>query len=57
MVRKKVDRHIRWVEDKLPKSGKVSILFFTDRQFAESIFFQHCERKPNPDIPEQMVLL
>ena len=55
--REKVDRHVRWVEKKLPKSGKVSILLFTDRQFAESIFFQHCERKPIPDTPEQMVLL
>ena len=55
--REKVGRHIRWVENNLPKSGKVSILLFTDRQFAESIFYQHCERKRNPDVPEQMILL
>ncbi len=55
--RERAKSHVRWVESQVPKAGKVSILFFTDKQFAESIFFQNTKRKSLPDIPEQLILI
>lgn len=54
--RDKINRHLRWLERNLPAKGKVSVLFFTDRQFAESMFFQNQKIEETPDIPEQLVL-
>ncbi|MEO0509453.1 MAG: CRISPR-associated endonuclease Cas2 [Verrucomicrobiota bacterium] len=55
--RERISSHTRWIEQNLPRNGKVSILFFTDRQFSESIFFQHTKREKIPNVPEQLVLI
>ena len=54
--RERSNHYTNWVRANLPERGKVSILFFTDRQFAESIFYQHQYRKKLPHPPEQMLL-
>jgi len=55
--REKTARHVRWLKRHLPKHGKVNIVFFTDRQFAESLFYQHAKREKLPNVPEQMILI
>lgn len=41
----------------VPDYGKVSILFFTDKQFAEIISYHNCKSGILQDIPEQFLLL
>ena len=55
--RDKVDRHVRWISNNLPRAGKVDILFFTDKQFAESIFFENSGKVSIPGTPEKLLIL
>lgn len=55
--REKAERHVRWLKRNLPKHGKVNILFFTDRQFAESLFYHHAKPEKLPNVPKQLILI
>lgn len=54
--REKTKRYIRIIRDGAPKSGDISILFFTDKQFGEIINI--CNRRliPGPEKPDQLSL-
>ena len=54
--RQKTQPYISNIKRQLPTEGKVSILFFTDKQFAETINFVNRERKPKNKRPEQLCL-
>lgn len=41
----------------VPPAGKVSILFFTDKQFGEIMSYYNCNPEPIGKNPEQYVLL
>lgn len=46
----------RAIEKRVPKAGKVSILFFTDKQYENTVSFTGRERQPGPAKPEQLLL-
>jgi CRISPR-associated protein Cas2 len=41
----------------VPPSGKVSILFFTDKQFGEIMSYHNCKTEPMQKNPDQYMLL
>lgn len=54
--REKADAQVNSIRQRVPSSGKVSILFFTDYQFGQIV--QIANRKPvkTPEKPEQLLL-
>jgi len=48
-IRKKIERNI-------PDKGKVSIIYFTDKQFGDIIHLYNRERKQSKSSPEQLIL-
>ena len=46
--KEKSAKYIRAIENKLPRGGKVSILFFTDKQFEDIISFKAKIRQDSP---------
>jgi CRISPR-associated protein Cas2 len=47
---------IRRIEAALPPNGKVSIVFFTDKQFGDILCFHNRQLVQNAEIPEQLAL-
>ena len=55
--REKAESYSRQVGECVPKAGNVQILFFTDKQYAQSQVFRGCARAPNPEEkPSQLSL-
>lgn len=54
--RSKVDPYIEKVKRAAPKNGKISIMFFTDKQFSDTINIFNKEVSRPPKEPEQIVL-
>lgn len=54
--RQKTKPYINTIKTKLPPEGKISILFFTDKQFAETINFVNHKKQPKNKKPEQFNL-
>ncbi|MEO5337165.1 MAG: CRISPR-associated endonuclease Cas2 [Magnetospirillum sp. WYHS-4] len=54
--REQAETHVKAIEKSVPKAGKVSIVFFTDKQFEQSISFVGRGREANPKKPEQLAL-
>ena len=54
--RQKTKPYINTIKAKLPPAGKVSVLFFTDKQFAEIINFVNHKKKPKQKKPDQLSL-
>lgn len=48
---------VKRIVDNSPKTGNISILFFTDKQFSDIINIQNREIIENKNIPEQLMLL
>lgn len=42
---------------RVPPAGKVSIIFFTDKQFGEIMSYYNCQPEPTKKNPDQYVLL
>lgn len=55
--REKANALAKRVVKKVPPAGKVSILFFTDKQFGEIISYYNCKPEPIGEKPDQYVLL
>ncbi len=54
-VRENSKRMVRLIEDNTP-TGKVSILFFTDKQFSEIICIHNNQIERMPEKPQQLLL-
>ena len=52
----RTDAIVERIKKKLPVMGKISMLFFTDTQFANIISFSNRELRKNDKLPEQYVL-
>jgi CRISPR-associated protein Cas2 len=55
--RSRVEPYIARIKKSAPPGGKISILFFTDKQFSDIINIQNRSVKPPPKNPDQYVLL
>lgn len=53
--KEKTDKYIRAVQNKLPKGGKVDILFFTDKQYENIISFDSRVKQPEKKKPEAYI--
>lgn len=49
--------YIKGIKKNAPTGGKISILFFTDKQFSEIINIQNRTTSPPTENPDQLVLL
>ena len=47
---------VRRISEAVPANGKVSVLFFTDKQFADIVCFQDRTLVETPTIPDQLAL-
>ncbi len=54
-VRENAKRIVKRIEDNTP-TGKVSILFFTDKQFSEIICIHNNQIERMPEKPQQLLL-
>lgn len=54
--RSRVDPYVRRIRAHAPASGKISILFFTDKQFSDSILIQKRQKVETPEAPKQYEL-
>jgi len=54
--RQKTRPYINAIKKVLPPKGRISILFFTDKQFAETINFINHEKRPKTKKPDQLCL-
>lgn len=54
--RELADTHIRQIEKKLPESGRVHILVFTDKQYGAMVTFRGKKKNPGQKNPNQYVL-
>ena len=55
-TRDKIDAYIRKIEANIPANGKVSVLFFTDKQYGNILNFFNREKSKLPKKSEQYVL-
>ena len=55
-TRERTRKYVNTIKDKAPSNGKVSILFFTDKQFGNIINIFNRERYELPKRSEQYVL-
>jgi CRISPR-associated protein Cas2 len=55
--RSRMRPYVNAVKKAAPPGGKISILFFTDKQFADIINIQSRIVQPQPENPDQLVLL
>lgn len=55
-TREGADAQSRDIQRNLPKSGKVSILFFTDKQYENCLTFTGLDRHPPNTKPSQLAL-
>ncbi len=54
--RERAEALAKRVVKSVPPAGKVSILFFTDKQFGDIISYHNCRPEPVPKNPDQYVL-
>ena len=54
--RQKAEPYIKKIKEKVPPNGNVSILFFTDKQFGDTINIHNKETKESKNKPEQLCL-
>lgn len=54
--RLKADPYIKKIQDKIPPNGKVSILFFTDKQIGDVININNKQIQEPKNKPEQLCL-
>ncbi len=54
--REQMEKYIKRVQTAIPEKGKVSMLFFTDKQFGQIINFYNCSKKKAQKQPDQLVL-
>ena len=54
--RQKTKPYVNKIKTILPTTGKISILFFTDKQFEEIIHFYNRKVTPPPSRPTQLAL-
>ncbi|GAA0214023.1 CRISPR-associated endonuclease Cas2 [Kangiella japonica] len=47
---------VKRIKEALPANGKVSILFFTDKQFSDILYFHDRTLVENAEIPDQLAL-
>ncbi len=52
--RESMEAHVKRVESMLPKSGKVTIMMVTDKQFADIRHYWGVENIPPPGTPSQL---
>lgn len=55
--RSKTDPYVKKIRRAAPPGGKISILFFTDKQFSDIINIQNRNTQPSAKKPDQLVLL
>jgi CRISPR-associated protein Cas2 len=55
--RSRTQPYVRKIQKAAPLGGKISILFFTDKQFADIINIQSRAVQPAPKNPDQFMLL
>jgi len=55
--RSNVEPYVKKIKNNAPPGGRISILFFTDKQFSEIINIQSRVTTPSPKNPDQLVLL
>ena len=55
--RSRVQPYINQVKQKAPKTGKITIIQFTDKQFGDIINIQNREISKPEETPEQIILL
>ena len=55
--KEQVEVYTRRIRESLPKTGKVHILGFTDKQYENMVCFDGRKREPDRKTPEQYVLL
>ena len=54
--REKMESIYRRIEAKVPDKGKVNILCFTDKQFANIVIYENNKRRSHKENPDQYVL-
>ncbi|MBR6389111.1 MAG: CRISPR-associated endonuclease Cas2 [Opitutales bacterium] len=54
--KERTKKYVRIIETNAPEEGNISILFFTDKQFAQTINICKKERVKQKDVPEQLNL-
>ncbi|CAA7626595.1 CRISPR-associated endoribonuclease Cas2 [Candidatus Terasakiella magnetica] len=54
--KEQAEANTRAIEKQVPKYGKVNILFFTDKQYENTISFTGRERSSGPKKPDQLLL-
>ncbi len=54
--KERTKKYIRIIQANAPEEGNISILFFTDKQFAQTINICKKERIKQRDVPEQLNL-
>ncbi|MCG8355291.1 MAG: CRISPR-associated endonuclease Cas2 [Kiloniellales bacterium] len=54
--KEQVERHAKEIQDNLPPAGRVNVLTFTDKQYANMICFTGGARGPKPENPGQLAL-
>jgi CRISPR-associated protein Cas2 len=54
--KEQAETHTKHVEKAVPKTGKVHILYFTDKQYENIVCFDGRKREPARKNPEQFVL-
>ena len=55
--RDKLMPYVKKIRSSAPPSGNIAILFFTDRQFSDTIFICNRNLAKTPEKPQQLMLL
>lgn len=55
-TREMANPFIKRIQAQIPPDGNISILFFTDKQFADIITFQNRKPVPLAETPDQLTL-
>jgi len=54
--KEQTEAYTRRIEQNVPKTGKVHILYFTDKQYENMVCFDGRKREPSRKNPEQYVM-
>ncbi len=54
--KERTEKYVRKIQENIPETGNVSLLFFTDMQFGNTIHFQNRKNRKNPNKPDQLLL-
>lgn len=55
--REKAQALAKRVVKRVPRAGKVSIIFFTDKQYGDIVSYYNCKQESLQETPDQYVLL